>query len=170
MEGLPCGETSSCPEGTTEASRDGVYILLLFLVGVLYIIFLLKSFIEARIVAAEKAMIILTKDGLLAQEEISSVSRDHLQERRDSRRVVPASIPQLEIVSSDAAAMEVSTAETSSSTQLFDIRFEDVGLELKTGVRIMKDVCGQFKPRRMCAVMGPSGAGKTTIINLITGT
>ena len=131
----------------------------------------MKSFIEARIVAAEKAMIIVTKDGLLAQEEISSVSRDQLQERRNSRRIVPASIPQLEIVSSDAAAMEVvtSTAETCSSSQLFDIRFEDVGLELKTGVRIMRGVCGQFKPRRMCAIMGPSGAGKTTIINLITG-
>jgi ABC-type multidrug transport system ATPase subunit len=33
----------------------------------------------------------------------------------------------------------------------------------------MDGVNGSFKPGRLCAVMGPSGAGKTTIINLVTG-
>ena len=33
----------------------------------------------------------------------------------------------------------------------------------------MEGVNGAFKPGRLCAIMGPSGAGKTTIISLVTG-
>ena len=53
--------------------------------------------------------------------------------------------------------------------QDYHISFENVGLTLPNGLTIMKGVSGEFLPRRTCAIMGPSGAGKTTIINLVTG-
>jgi len=51
--------------------------------------------------------------------------------------------------------------------QKFDIKFEKLTKVLPSQV-IMKDVSGEFKAGRLCAVMGPSGAGKTTIVNLVT--
>ena len=51
----------------------------------------------------------------------------------------------------------------------FTIEFNQIGLKLKNGTSIMQSVSGKFLPGRLCAVMGPSGAGKTTIISLVTG-
>lgn len=49
----------------------------------------------------------------------------------------------------------------------YHIKFEGVGLTLPDGLQIMKGVSGEFLPRRTCAIMGPSGAGKWGIISLI---
>ncbi|RHZ83223.1 hypothetical protein Glove_99g57 [Diversispora epigaea] len=51
----------------------------------------------------------------------------------------------------------------------FDIEFEDLGLVLPSGIEIMKGVSGSLKHGRTCAIMGPSGAGKTTLVSLLTG-
>jgi ABC-type multidrug transport system ATPase subunit len=50
-----------------------------------------------------------------------------------------------------------------------DIAFEDLSLELPSGARVLKGVTGSFKGGRMCAIMGPSGAGKTTFMNVLCG-
>ena len=42
----------------------------------------------------------------------------------------------------------------------YKIEFEGVGMVLKSGVKIMSGVTGAFLPKRTCAIMGPSGAGK----------
>ncbi|CAD7079385.1 unnamed protein product [Hermetia illucens] len=34
---------------------------------------------------------------------------------------------------------------------------------------ILKDVCGKFIPGRLTAILGPSGAGKTTFLNVLSG-
>ncbi|RHZ58597.1 hypothetical protein Glove_372g90 [Diversispora epigaea] len=54
-------------------------------------------------------------------------------------------------------------------SQTFDIEFEDLGLVLPTGDEIMKGVSGSLRHGRTCAIMGPSGAGKTTLVSLLTG-
>ncbi|KAI9228514.1 MAG: hypothetical protein DHS80DRAFT_27237 [Piptocephalis tieghemiana] len=56
-----------------------------------------------------------------------------------------------------------------SSSRVFDISFENLGLTLPNGVNIMRNVTGELRSGRSCAVMGPSGAGKTTFISLLTG-
>jgi ABC-type multidrug transport system ATPase subunit len=50
----------------------------------------------------------------------------------------------------------------------YDIEFEDLGLVLPSKVEIMRGVSGEFKSGRTCCIMGPSGAGKTTFVNLLT--
>ena len=52
---------------------------------------------------------------------------------------------------------------------LFDIQFDDISFSLPDGTAIVEGVSGRFAAERCTAIMGPSGAGKTTIINLITG-
>ncbi|KAI8053263.1 hypothetical protein BDF22DRAFT_743185 [Syncephalis plumigaleata] len=51
----------------------------------------------------------------------------------------------------------------------FDISFTDLGLVLPSGVEIMRGVSGELKSSRCCAILGPSGAGKTTFVSLLTG-
>ncbi|KAF0543785.1 putative ATP-dependent permease ADP1 [Gigaspora margarita] len=51
----------------------------------------------------------------------------------------------------------------------FDIEFENLGLILPSGIEIMKGVSGKLTHGRTCAIMGPSGAGKTTFVSLLTG-
>jgi ABC-type multidrug transport system ATPase subunit len=50
-----------------------------------------------------------------------------------------------------------------------DIAFEDLSLELPSGARVLKGVTGSFSAGRLCAIMGPSGAGKTTFMNTLCG-
>jgi len=49
------------------------------------------------------------------------------------------------------------------------ISFEDVTLELPSGEKILDGVSGEFKAGKMCAIMGPSGAGKTSLMNVLCG-
>ncbi|KAJ3179619.1 hypothetical protein HDU87_002825 [Geranomyces variabilis] len=51
-------------------------------------------------------------------------------------------------------------------------RYEDLGLEIKArGITktVLKDVSGEIVPGRMTAIMGPSGAGKTTFMSVLMG-
>ena len=50
------------------------------------------------------------------------------------------------------------------------IRFENVGLRYGMGPEILKDVSFSLAPRSFQFLIGPSGAGKTTLIRLLTGT
>jgi ATP-binding cassette subfamily B protein len=49
-----------------------------------------------------------------------------------------------------------------------DVRFENVNFEYRPGVPILKDMTLEAKPGEIFALVGPTGAGKTTIINLLT--
>ena len=49
------------------------------------------------------------------------------------------------------------------------IRFQELGLKLDDGRAVLEGVSGTFLPGRMVAIMGPSGAGKTTFMNVLCG-
>eukprot|EP00435_Cladocopium_sp_Y103_P053813 s953_g17.t1 len=49
------------------------------------------------------------------------------------------------------------------------VSFEDISLELPSGDTILSGVSGEFRAGRMCAIMGPSGAGKTSLMNVLCG-
>lgn len=49
------------------------------------------------------------------------------------------------------------------------VSFEDISLELPSGDAILSGVSGEFRAGRMCAIMGPSGAGKTSLMNVLCG-
>ncbi|KAJ3038987.1 hypothetical protein HDV00_012746 [Rhizophlyctis rosea] len=65
--------------------------------------------------------------------------------------------------------VEAEKPQLAKLTNTFDIRFENLGKTLPTGVEIMRGVSGELKSGRTCAIMGPSGAGKTTFVTLLTG-
>jgi ATP-binding cassette subfamily B multidrug efflux pump len=49
-----------------------------------------------------------------------------------------------------------------------DVRFEHVNFEYQPGIPVIKDMCLEAKPGQIFALVGPTGAGKTTLINLLT--
>lgn len=54
-------------------------------------------------------------------------------------------------------------------TEPISVAFEDMGLKLHNGATVLAGVTGEFPEGRLCAVMGPSGAGKTTFMNVLCG-
>jgi len=50
-----------------------------------------------------------------------------------------------------------------------DIEFKDLSLALRNGTYVLQGVSGEFQAGRLCAIMGPSGAGKTTFMNVLCG-
>lgn len=48
-----------------------------------------------------------------------------------------------------------------------DVKFEHVFFEYEPGVQILKDVTFRVKPGESIALVGPTGAGKTTVISLL---
>jgi ATP-binding cassette subfamily B protein len=59
----------------------------------------------------------------------------------------------------DAAALEAVKG---------DVRFEDVSFAYQEGVPVLKHVDLHAEPGQTVALVGPTGAGKTTIVNLLT--
>lgn len=61
-----------------------------------------------------------------------------------------------------------------TSSRSIDIEFKNVSYEVKIGIRkrtkkILKGVSGYFKSGQLTAIMGPSGAGKTSLFHILTG-
>eukprot|EP00002_Diphylleia_rotans_P014241 TRINITY_DN2776_c0_g1_i1.p1 TRINITY_DN2776_c0_g1~~TRINITY_DN2776_c0_g1_i1.p1 ORF type:complete len:894 (+),score=204.72 TRINITY_DN2776_c0_g1_i1:62-2743(+) len=54
-------------------------------------------------------------------------------------------------------------------TEKYTISFDELGLTLPNGTKIMDGVNGEVKAGRLTAIMGPSGAGKTTFLSLLSG-
>lgn len=48
------------------------------------------------------------------------------------------------------------------------VTFDDISFAYEDGVKVLKNVSFNIKPGEMIALVGPTGAGKTTIVNLIS--
>jgi ABC-type multidrug transport system ATPase subunit len=66
-------------------------------------------------------------------------------------------------------AYEVSKWTGVRPKQPVDIQFENLGLELKNGTKVLNNVTGTVYHGRVTAIMGPSGAGKTTFMMTLAG-
>ncbi len=48
------------------------------------------------------------------------------------------------------------------------VTFDDISFAYEDGIKVLKNVSFNIKPGEMIALVGPTGAGKTTIVNLIS--
>jgi ABC-type multidrug transport system fused ATPase/permease subunit len=89
-------------------------------------------------------------------------------EKYEQRRQVEQ-MRERELAQTAKVGTEESIASSKALGEAYEVEFKDINLTLPNGTKIMQGVHGKFSPGRLCAIMGSSGAGKTTIINLITG-
>ena len=72
-----------------------------------------------------------------------------------------------EVLDTEPTVVDDPEAETAPRFQ-GHVCFEEVDFEYRPGVRVLKKVSLEAKPGEMVALVGPTGAGKTTIVNLLT--
>ncbi|MCE0537486.1 ABC transporter ATP-binding protein/permease [Kineosporia rhizophila] len=66
-----------------------------------------------------------------------------------------------------AADQELRNQRTPVGTEARSIRFENVGFRYDPDVPLIEDLDLEAKPGQTVAIVGPTGAGKTTVVNLL---
>ncbi|XP_065356937.1 ATP-binding cassette subfamily G member 4 [Calliphora vicina] len=56
-----------------------------------------------------------------------------------------------------------------TSTNNLRLHFNNINYVSKQTKKILHDACGEFKSGRLTAILGPSGAGKTSMLNVLSG-
>ena len=151
VDPFECGSLSKCPSGTVKANKTGYWVVVIFLIIIFYILFKISDYIasrERKIQNQEVAREISYTENIAEANAVVNPSHNNLM--------------------SPIVSQDINTIG-SSNIDSFLIEFNDLSLTLKTGTTVMSGVNGKFQPGRLCAIMGASGAGKTTVINLITG-
>jgi hypothetical protein len=156
VAGIPCGSERDCPEGSTHSGNAGVIIAAILIFLVLFGAFSIKYFIEAKVREAQR--------GVLSKEKEISEGAVRRMTVVDSQSIDAMDGTKSMSVGSNNDVDKVDERKSSASLESYKISFEGVGLVLKTGVKIMNGVTGEFLPMRTCAIMGPSGAGKVSTI------
>ncbi|KAI8592950.1 hypothetical protein BDZ88DRAFT_406657 [Geranomyces variabilis] len=155
---LTCSFLAWCPEGTEAAPRFGVAA---FLAGTFIV---MTGFFQVRRWSMRKRNVKYRKrlDVKEAQKEDAAMSSEHA----DSQSPEDFEFDDTETLAD--TPIETPVPSVAGGIRRFDIEFDNLGLTLPDGVEIMKGVSGTLKAGRLCAVMGPSGAGKTTFVSLLT--
>ncbi|KAG0369711.1 hypothetical protein BGZ54_009137 [Gamsiella multidivaricata] len=185
---LPCNFLSFCPRGTSAIEKYGLgAILLAFALVVMGIFSIKKQIFRAQRIRYRQRLRELGDDSddmeneRKRQDEAVGLAQSIFLEdqqklmfgsrTRDHESGLDFAVSQRSLVLAAAAAgnMNVSTMTLPNAERSFDIRFEELGLTLPTGVDIIKKISGRLITGRTCAVMGPSGAGKTTFLSILAG-
>lgn len=154
VEGLECTIFSDCPKKSSKQRATGIWVLLVIIVVLIWGMFQIMEY------RANKRRQL---QDLALNEVVEALKKEHDHGDEHGSEVDEKYVPLAAGAGSSTARGEVEMKEG------FTIEFDHIGLTLKNGTNIMQNVSGKFLPGRLCAVMGPSGAGKTTIISLVTG-
>lgn len=141
VDPFDCNALSTCPEGSSKASKGGTIAVMVVVVLLIYVAFLIRYAVQKR-----KRVI---QDKLI-KKEISGESGVH----GGGKNIESFDVSSTGVGLSDGTDLNEALNE---QHEPFHIKFENLGLTLKTGTRIMEGVYGEFLPGRMCAVMGSSG-------------
>ncbi|TPX35033.1 hypothetical protein SmJEL517_g02426 [Synchytrium microbalum] len=160
-----CSIMSSCPEGSrTQVFYGGMVFCLLIDLVMIGAFFYLRSIERKRVKKLEK--------GFSAK---ASRRRSHLAHSMfNATQIRPG------VALDDGSSVAPGLKDVSVLVDAFKrgmnhqelaigFKFEDMGCTLKTGKVILQGVTGEIKPGRLTAIMGPSGAGKTTFMNVLMG-
>ncbi|KAG0078817.1 hypothetical protein BGZ92_001301, partial [Podila epicladia] len=182
---LPCNFLAFCPKGTSAVEKYGLSAILFAFALIVMAVFAVKKriFHAQRMRYRQRLRELGDNSEDLAGEkrtqwEAAEVAQSIILE--DQRKAAISQVREggldfgssqrsLALAQAAAGNMNVSTISLPKLERSFDIRFEKLGLTLPTGVDIIKNISGRLITGRTCAVMGPSGAGKTTFLSILAG-
>jgi hypothetical protein len=160
VAGIPCGSKRDCPKGSSHSGNTGVVIAAVIIFLVLFLIFSIKYFIEAKVREAQRGALSKEKDDI-SEEATRRMTLSSIDVQNNMEESKPSSMSIGDDKDIDPSnGSSTSAASSAAANETYNISFEGVGMVLKTGVKIMNGVTGEFRPMRTCAIMGPSGAGK----------
>ena len=83
------------------------------------------------------------------------------------QRATAAAVAQLRVARRDRARCPSRTTRSRCPTGPLTVRFEDVRFRTTTGAEVLAGVDLEVAPGEIVAVCGPTGAGKTSLLNLL---
>ena len=150
VEARACTGVQDCPRGSVVPEESSSGILWFVVISVVaYVVFKVRTRYQEDALRIEALEAEAYHDAVEAAEL--------LKEKR---------------AAAAAAAVDVrggGAAAKGARGETYRIEFEDIRLDLPNGVTIMRGPSGCFLPGTSTAIMGASGAGKTAIMNLVTG-
>eukprot|EP01135_Chromosphaera_perkinsii_P007607 Nk52_evm63s914 gene=Nk52_evmTU63s914 len=163
VEHISCNPGNNCPEGSESEEKLTSLILAIFIIIAILIIFKIKKVLHQNKISIDSEKMLKYKEA----RRLANSKLNHIPEEEDSDPEKDKSGSKTNTEVYDVG--EVGGDNDGDNRRVFDIDFDSIGLKLPTGVTVMQGVTGSFKSGRTCAIMGPSGAGKTTIMSLVTG-
>ncbi|KAI8820078.1 uncharacterized protein EV422DRAFT_557828 [Fimicolochytrium jonesii] len=168
-----CSLLAYCPEGSSTVRRYGILALLLVVVIIVSFFFCVRR----RVVKKRTGKYTARLNGRAAAAK-RGPTRKKAQHAAGTgkEKLLGADSPisnsnsddTLLLSDDDDTGVALPSRHATTLHKSFDIKFENLSLTLPTGTTIMRNVTGHLRPGRVCAVMGPSGAGKTTFVSLLT--
>ncbi|KAI9340587.1 hypothetical protein BDR26DRAFT_861433 [Obelidium mucronatum] len=152
----PCQFLSTCPTGAHVEKHFGALAIVILLDILLLVVFIYYRIRELKMNREPIiALVPYSIQRLFGKKESATPPQtSSLQDKKEKSPVIN-STDSLVVKGHDDLRM--------------NYKFEGLSLKLATGKEILKGVSGEIKSGRMTAIMGPSGAGKTTFMNVLMG-
>lgn len=149
IDPIKCSVFTVCNEGSKDHSAN---FIVLVIAGIVLIAVVVGWKVSGRIIqkrrdrtlaeAQERAVQKRKKLAQMSQQSESASEEEDILRPREDADLAPL--------------LEVSR----STDYVIDISFDHLGLVLPSGKAVLNGVTGEIRSSRVCAVMGPSGAGK----------
>jgi ABC-type multidrug transport system ATPase subunit len=168
-----CAWLEVCPEGTVRGIKIGNYVIFAFVLFALFLLYQIKAYLERREMQLRKI-----EEAQAEAASMESTATTSLKENVDPKTRLSAEYgvyssersPSADSsTASDSRSQTVRSGNNSCAPTRMDIEFKDLGLTLPSGKVILEGVNGSVRAGRVTAIMGPSGAGKTTFLSVLSG-
>ncbi|KAI9313001.1 hypothetical protein DFJ73DRAFT_935659, partial [Zopfochytrium polystomum] len=178
-----CQFLSSCPAGTTVETHYGLLACIFAVDVLLAVLLFLARILEVRrwkqpwTNALSPSLAKILRTPATQHTSLTSGTQQVTPEHsEDDIEMLGAKVPATAIAGGHDTAAETSVLVdgfrrgfSGVENVRMDFQFSGLGLNLPSGKTILKGVNGQIKAGSMTAIMGPSGAGKTTFMSVLMG-
>lgn len=155
-----CSALASCPESSISQLYYGPVIACVFIDLFLAIILYYKYRVET--IRRKRVSVIVVKEG---NKESNKVDAE--VERSDATSI--AVNVDANDIPNDSLLIQAFGKGLGHQKLFMRYDFKDLGFKVKGGPTVLHGVSGQIRPGKLTAIMGPSGAGKTTFLNVLMG-